>query len=87
MLRVARRGVVLGTWDVKCPDGSEPWRYEQGTWVYDHRRLLQGRADVRMESLPVRDEIWKDERWRRYGALLRLSHAGDARWYTPAPVS
>jgi SAM-dependent methyltransferase len=73
ILRVAARGVVLSTWDLASPLGSEPWVYDDGTWVYDHRRLLEHRSDLRIEAVSVPRDIWRDKRWTKYGVVLKLT--------------
>jgi SAM-dependent methyltransferase len=73
ILRVAARGVVLSTWDLASSQGSEPWVYDEGTWVYDHRRLLEHRNDLRIEAVSVPRDMWPDGRWTKYGVVLKLT--------------
>ncbi len=72
MLRVVRMGVVAGVWNMDMPPPGDPWRYDEGTWVYDYRRIIAESLgfNVNVEPYPV--GAWDDVRWKRYGAILRI---------------
>ncbi len=74
LLRVARLGIVLGAWHCEVSDGCEPYRYDEGAWVYDYRRLLAPYAGLTLSSVRYPDGAWSNERWKRYGALLIARH-------------
>lgn len=74
MVRVARRGIVLGTWHNAGPYGSGGIFYDEGAWIYDYRGLMAGRRDVSVDVVRFPQEVWKDARWRRYGAIVILRH-------------
>jgi len=70
MLRVARKGIILGTWHFEATDGEEFWLYDEGAWVYDYRRLLGHYPGLAVSSAPYLDSVWSDARWNRYGVVL-----------------
>jgi len=73
MLRVARRGLLLSTWHVEIEEGVTPWLYDEGTWIYDYRRVVPHcrSVDVRVRRYP--DGAWTDARWRKWGCLICFS--------------
>lgn len=77
MLRIARKGLVLGTWHQDLPAGGVPARYDEGAWVHDYRRLLGGVKGIRVDIWPYPDGVWQDARWQRYGALVVIGHVKD----------
>lgn len=74
MLRIARRGVVLGTWHQDMPIGGEVAAYEDGTWIYDYRRLMAEDGGCRIEIQPYPDGAWQNARWQRYGKIVTFAH-------------
>lgn len=71
MLRIARLGVVVSTWHRDSRPEEEPCWYDEGTWVYDYRRLFKEQYGT-LEILPYPPGTWQDARWCRYGCLVRL---------------
>lgn len=73
MVRVARLGVVVSAWHQDSRSEEEPWWYNEGAWIYDYRRLLEGQPGGSLEVLPYPEEAWANiSRWRKYGCLIRL---------------
>lgn len=70
MLRVARKSIVLGTWHFEATADSEPWLYDEGTWVYDYRRLFERYSGLVVTVTPYPEGAWIDARWSRYGVVL-----------------
>jgi hypothetical protein len=70
MFRVARCGVIAGSWHQDLPDSAKPWRYDEGTWVYDFRRIARESFGVEVEVAPYPEGAWEDQRWKRYGAII-----------------
>lgn len=73
MLRVARVGVLAGAWHIDLPETSQPWRYDEGSWVYDFRRIASEVPGSKMTVTAYPESAWQDARWRRYGAIISAS--------------
>jgi ubiquinone/menaquinone biosynthesis C-methylase UbiE len=73
MLRVARRAIVLSTWHFDAHDGDAT-RYDEGTWVYDYRRLMADHARIAVDITPYAAGVWQDTRWKRYGSIVTARH-------------
>lgn len=72
MLRVARFGILASAWHEDLPLSGKPWRYDEGTWVYDFHRVGHELLGVSFEVTPYPEGVWEDARWRKYGAILRV---------------
>ena len=70
MLRVARKGIILGTWHFEPDSSGKPWLYDEGAWVYDYRRLLGRYSGLAVSIVPYPEDVWTDARWNRYGVVL-----------------
>lgn len=86
-LRISRLGAVISTWHENAAADKQPWRYDEGTWVYDYQRLFMENFGLAVELMPYSADAWGDARWRRYGCLLRVrfSDSGQGRGYAGPP--
>jgi SAM-dependent methyltransferase len=75
LCRVARVGVVISTWTAESTPNSPPWRYDEGTWIYDYHRLVSGRPALTCAAVAYPAGVWADERWIRYGSVVTIRRA------------
>lgn len=72
MCRVARLGVVIGTWHAGIAPSSSPWMYDEGAWVYDYHRLLLDLPRYKAVISPYPSGVWHDARWCSYGCIISI---------------
>jgi ubiquinone/menaquinone biosynthesis C-methylase UbiE len=72
MLRVARFGIVAGVWNSDIPPPASAWLYDEGTWVYDYRRILGGLGCINADVESYPEGVWDDGRWQKYGSILLI---------------
>jgi SAM-dependent methyltransferase len=79
MARTARMGVVISTWHEDSVAGAQPWRHDEGAWVYDYPRLLRENFGLSASLVPYPNGAWQDARWLRYGCVVRVRSTGEDR--------
>lgn len=66
LLRISRRAVILSTWH------KQPARKSEDEWLHDYEEMARDlSATVSISQFPA--DSWNDTRWRRYGALVKLT--------------
>jgi SAM-dependent methyltransferase len=70
MLRVARKGIILGAWHFESINGGNPYFYDESAWIYDYRRLLGSLPGLLINIMPYPKGVWNDDRWKRHGIVL-----------------
>lgn len=73
MLRIARKGLVLGTWHQEQTKVGVAARYDEGAWIHDYRRLLGNTKGIKVDIQRYPEGTWQDARWLRYGVLVVVS--------------
>lgn len=77
MLRVARRGVIVGTWHEDIPTSETiPSHYDEGAWIHDYRRVLKDLGGITVDIRSYPEGAWQDLRWKRYGNIVSLVKHG-----------
>lgn len=74
MLRVARYGLLLSAWHVDRAEGMTPWIYDEGTWIYDYRHVMQSCCQAHVTVRRYPDNAWTDARWRKWGSMIHVLH-------------
>lgn len=75
MLRIARKGLVLGTWHQDLSLGDVAARYDEGAWIYDYHQLLDNMDGIKLDIQLYPEGVWQDARWQRYGVMVVVAHA------------